>query len=423
MCLTIPAKVIKIGKGVALIEDANSQRSINLNFVSDLKVGDWVLYINNMAVRKISRREASEISELLESFHSEIDPKDLSKKFRTIIEKSKTKELSQKDVEYLLQVSGQEESALFSEADVLRKTYLKEFICIHGIIEFSNYCKNDCTYCGLRNGNRKIKRYRMPAKEIVETAVRAVREKGYKLLVLQSGEDFFYSDDELCGIIKEIKKRAKVFIFMSVGERSKKSYLQMKKAGAAGILFRFETSNPKIFQKIHPRGKSLKKRMELIKYAKKIGYFVATGSIVGLPGQKIEDLAKDILWMKRYSNMASFGPFVPCGNTPLAKKKVGDSNLILKMIAILRLIKNHSRIPVVTALETIIGEEARRKALLAGANALMINLTPEKYRELYEIYPNRFFQKESVWEKFGLFKAEESYQMLEERINEEIKKK
>ena len=164
------------------------------------------------------------------------------------------------------------------------------------------------------------------------------------------------------------------------------------------------------------------RRLDLIKYAKKIGYFIATGSIVDLPGQTIKDLAKDILWMKKYSNMASFGPFIPCEDTPLAKQKMGDSDLTLKIIAILRLIKKTSRIPVVTALETIIGEGARRKALLAGANALMMNLTPEKYRQLYKIYPNKFFQKESVWEKFGLFKAEESYQMLEERLSEEITK-
>jgi len=400
--------------------DSNSKRKINSSLLSNLKIGDWILYINDTAIRKISKKEAKEISNLLVNFHPKINSTDLCEKYRKIIEKSKAKELSEKDIEYLLETENKEKEALFSEADVLRKTYLKDFICIHGIIEFSNYCKNDCTYCGLRLQNNKLERYRMSPDEIVSRAVWAVMEKGYKLLVLQSGDDYFYTDKIILDIIEKIKKQVKVFIFVSVGERSKKSYNLMKKAGASGILLRFETSNANLFKKIHPRGKNLEKRMGIIRYAKKIGYFVATGSIVGIPGQTINDLAKDVLLMKKYSNMATFGPFVPCDNTPLSRKKIGSSELTLKMIAVLRLIKKTSRIPVVTALETIVGEKARKKALLAGANALMINLTPEKYRKLYKIYPHKFYKKTSIWEKYGLFKSEESYQMLKERINEEI---
>lgn len=422
MCLTIPAKVTKLEGNFAVITDSNSTRKVLASFIPDLKIGDWLLYTSDTAVRKISEIDAKEIIGLLESFHPLSDAEKLSQTFKDIIIASKKRDLTKEEIIYLLQTKEAEKEALFAEADVVRKTYLKDFICIHGIIEFSNYCKNDCAYCGLRAQNNTVERYRMSVAEIIDTAVEAVDKKGYKLFVLQSGEDPFYTDEMLLEIIAGIKKRVKAFIFMSIGERSKETYKKMKEAGASGVLFRFETSNLELFKKFHERGKNLQNRLELLEYLRSTGYFVATGSIVGFPGQTIEDIADDILLIKKLAHMASFGPFVPGNNTPLYDQPVGDVHLIIKMIAILRLIMKTGRIPVVTALETLAGKDIRKTALTAGANSLMFNLTPAQYRPLYKIYPNKFHEKENIWEKYGLFKAEESYQMLEERMREEIER-
>jgi len=425
MCLTIPAQIIKLERNQAIIRDSNTAKTVNISLISNLKIGDWILYINDLAVKKISKNDAREISILLKS-PRKINIPELGVRFRNIVKVSHTRDLTKKEIIYLLNADGLEKEALFSEANIIRKAHLKDFICIHGIIEFSNFCKNDCLYCGLRKENQKLKRYRMSVDEIVETAREAVNKKGYKLLVLQSGEDSFYTEEILCKIIKEIKKRCRVFIFMSVGERGCRCYHKMKQAGASGGLFRFETSNPVLFKKLHPQGKDFKSRFKHLEFMKKLGYFVATGSLIGLPDQTIEDLAEDILTMKKWANMISMGPFIPTENTPLAEAPSDEGTkrwkieMNLKMIAILRLLMPTIRIPVVTALETVVGEEGRRKALWAGANSLMFNLTPSKYRPLYKIYDHKFFQKENLWEKYGLFKNEESYKMLKERTQKEL---
>ena len=422
MCLTIPAQVIKLEKGKAVIQENDGFKQIQISLVPNLKVGDWILYINDSALEKIPRNEAKEILELLEVPYQKIDISRLSGKFRDIIQTSKSKDLTKEEVVYLLKTKELEQKALFSEANFVRKTYIKDFICIHGIIEFSNFCKNDCLYCGLRKENLTLPRYRMSIEDIVNIADKAVTEAGYKLLVLQSGEDYFYTDDILEEIIKKIKEKCRVFIFISIGERGYKCYERLKKAGASGVLFRFETSNLELFKKLHPQGKNLANRFEHLRFMKELGYFIATGSIIGLPNQTIENLAEDILTTKKWAHMVSTGPFVPCDNTPLANLVHGNIEMSLKTIAILRLMMKNARIPVVTALETLAGENGRKRALQAGANSLMFNLTPENYRPFYKIYPDKFFQKETIWQKYGLFKYEESYKMLEERMTKEIEK-
>jgi biotin synthase len=423
MCLTIPAQITKLEEGKAVVRENNRFKQVRISLVPDLKVGDWILYINDLALEKIPKNEAKKIWELLKAPHQKIDISKLSGKFKDIIQASKSRDLTKKEIAYLLQTKGLEQKALFSEANLVRKTYIKDFICIHGIIEFSNFCKNDCFYCGLRMENKKLKRYRMSIDEIVKRADWAVNKKGYKLLVLQSGEDYFYTDDMLAEIIRKIKERRRVFVFMSVGERGYDCYKKMKDAGASGTLFRFETSNPELFKRLHPQGKKIESRFEHLRFMKELGYFIATGSIIGLPGQTIEDMVDDILVIQKYGHMVSMGPFVPCDNTPFSEEKAGDPEMNLKMMAVLRLLMPGARIPAVTALKTLLGEEGRKRALLAGANSLMFNLTPAKYRPLYKIYPNKFFKKEEMWENYGLFKYEESYKMLEERMTKEIEKK
>lgn len=423
MCLTIPAKIKEIDGANAVALIGELAKKINISLIPDLKINDWVLYINNIAIKKIPPDEAREILDLLQLSDDLADIDKLDKHFKSIIEVSKTRDLNKEEIIYLLNMEGKEKDALFSEANVVRKTYVKDFICIHGIIEFSNYCRNDCSYCGLRKQNIKLERFRMSVEEIVETAAKAVNVKGYKLLVLQSGEDSFYTDEILVEIIVKIKKKCRVFIFMSIGERGYDCYKKMKEAGLSGVLFRFETSNPELFKKLHPNGKNWSSRFEHLKFMKEMGYFIATGSIIGIPGQTIEDLADDILMMKKWAHMISMGPFVPCEGTPLGNAQPGDVEMNLKMVSILRLLMPKARIPVVTSLETLVGKDGRKRALHAGASSLMLNLTPDKYRLLYKIYSNKFYQKESVWEKYGLFKYEESYKMLEERMIDALETK
>lgn len=424
MCLTIPAKIISLNKNKAAVLNGGIVKEVNVFLTPGLKIGDWILYVSDFALRKISGKDAKEIIELLEDSRKKINISNLSVKFKNIIAASSVRQLGRAEIVYLLNTKGQEKEALFSEANIARKSYLSDFICIHGIIEFSNFCGQDCLYCGLRNQNRKIKRYRMPVREIVQKAKEAVEKKGYKILVLQSGEDYFYTDEMLAEIIGAIKKSCRVFIFMSVGERSRDCYKKMKQAGASGVLFRFETANQKLFKKLHPRGKNFKNRFESLKFMKELGYFIATGSLIGLPGQTTKDLADDILTAQKWANMVSMGPFIPAKNTPLEKRSQTSNSkkteLNLKMIATLRLLRKDIRIPVVTALETLAGASGRKRALQSGANALMLNLTPNKYRQLYKIYDNKFYQKENIWENYGLFKRQGSYAMLEERMKKEL---
>jgi len=415
MCLTIPAKVVEVNGNKAVILRDSAKKTIDIRTVPDLKAGDWVLYISDIAVQKVSAKDAKEILDLLE-YTEKTDPEGLNPRLLEIIKNSKIQKLKKDELEFLLKTNGRERDALYSEAEMIRRTHIKDFFCIHGIIEFSNYCINDCFYCGLRKENDQILRYRMGIGEIVRAAEKAVK-KGYKLLVLQSGDDPFYSKEKLVEILRKIKEKCRVFIFISIGERDFETYKALREAGADGVLFRFETSNENLFKKIHPNGKNFKYRFRLLNYLKELGYFIATGSIIGLPYQDISDLAVDIMVLRDMKvDMVSMGPFVPCPNTPFAKEQAGDIDLALKMISILRLEMKDSRIPVVTALETLDPEKGRKRAIKAGANALMFNVTPKKYQPLYQIYKRRDAYDRKTWEKYGLYNTEESYKMLEEKL-------
>ncbi|MFQ5442662.1 MAG: radical SAM protein [Thermodesulfobacteriota bacterium] len=422
MCLTIPAKIIKASEGRLLIDGPGGAEEVEAPFTTGLRPGDWVLHINRLVIRRISGRDAREIISLLES-GAQVDASLLSPGFRKAVEAVHSGRFDASHIVYLLGCVGQEKEALFKEADTVRKVFLKDFICIHGIIEFSNHCLFNCLYCGLRACNPTPARYRMAPGEIVETAVAAVREKGYKLLVLQAGEDPFYTDAVLVDIIGRIKASSRVFIFISAGERGFESYRSLKEAGASGVLFRFETSNKNLFEDLHPEGKGFSSRFSHLEFFKDLGYYIATGSITGLPGQSLDDIAEDILTTKKWADMVSTGPFVPSPGTPLEGLGAGDPELHLKVIAVLRLVMKSARIPVVTAYETIAeggGEAGRMRALKSGANSIMVNLTPEKYRPLYTIYPERFHDEESIFVKYGLFKYRGSFDMLEKRMAEEI---
>lgn len=420
MCLTIPAQVVEIKKNKAVIKQSNGNQQIDISLIPSVRIGNWILYTGDFAVKKIDSKEASEIMELLRS-HQSVDTTKLRPRFKTILQAVSKRDLTKKEIEYLLRTKDQIHlQALYSEADTIRKSYIRDHICIHGIIEFSNYCVNNCLYCGLRRENIKNKYYRMTPQEIIKVADQAVNLLGYKMLVLQSGDDYWYDDKKLVEIVEGIKKRCRVFIYLSVGDRAFETYKKLKQAGADGVLYRFETSNSKLYAKLHPQ-KTLKDRLDHLKFMKKLGYVISSGSIVGLPGQTISDLANDILLMKKLKVfMPSMGPFIPADNTPFAKKSHGGFGMSLKMIAVTRLLLKKSRIPITTALETIGPKDARKQAFKAGANSIMFNLTPAKYRKNYKIYKNKFYDEKRKIEKWGLFKGEASYKMLEKELKVKI---
>lgn len=416
MCLTIPGQVIRCSGSKAIVWQYDRAMEVDISLLPDTKPGDWILYISSMAIKRIDKKDADEIMELLVS-KPPIEMGLLDSRFVWIIKESRVRDLKRDELIYLLNSEGLEKEALFREAEITRKAYIRDFICVHGIIEFSNYCRNNCKYCGLRRDNTNIKRYRMEVNDIVDLAVDSVNGKGYKLLVLQSGEDLYYTKDMLVDMIKKIKSKCRVFIFMSIGDRDYETYKSLREAGASGVLYRFETSNKELFSQVHD--KDFSRRFEHLRFIKELGYFIASGSLIGLPGQTTGDLAEDLLTVKGLSvNMISMGPFVPCEGTPFGNEPSGSIDISLKMISVARLLMKKIRIPVVTALETLDSVNGRRLAMRAGANALMFNLTPEEYCRDYKIYPDRFIERNSLLEKYALFKNDGSYEMLEKRLQE-----
>ena len=275
---------------------------------------------------------------------------------------------------------------LFQTADKIRKENVGDEVHLRGLIEFSNICKCSCKYCGLRSQNKNLERYRILKDEIISSVKNAVN-LGYKTIVLQSGEDNFYSFDKLCEIIKEIKKYD-VALTLSIGEKSFDEYKAYKQAGADRYLLRIETTDKILYKKMHPN-MSFENRVACLYNLKTLGYEVGTGCLVGLPEQTTDSLADDILFFKDLNaDMIGIGPFIPNQNTPLADEKGGDFWLALKVMAITRIMLPDINIPATTAMETL-NPNGRIIALQSGANVVMPNVTPSKYRAKYEIYPNK----------------------------------
>ncbi len=276
---------------------------------------------------------------------------------------------------------------LFSLADKIRKENTGDGVHLRGLIEFSNFCKRSCAYCGLQFSNKNLQRYRMDENEIIETARKGAR-LGYKTVVLQSGEDNFYNEKRICRIIEEIKK-FDLAITLSIGERSKSEYKSFKLSGADRFLLRIETTDENLYKKLHP-GMDFKNRVNCLYNLKEAGYETGTGSLVGLCGQTVDSLACDILFYKKLdADMVGIGPFIPHPDTPLRGELNKENfNLALKMMAITRIMLPDINIPATTAMETI-NPNGRIIALKSGANVVMPNITPNKYREKYEIYPGK----------------------------------
>lgn len=292
--------------------------------------------------------------------------------------------LSKKEIELLLRCKGRTLNYLYNKANQIRLKYHGKVVHLRGIIEFSNYCNQNCYYCGLRKDNQKLKRYRLKERDIVMMALKAVK-LGYKTIVLQSGEDG-YDAEKMARVIRDIKEKANVAITLCLGERDYSEYRLWKNAGADRYLLKHETADRDLYQILHP-GMTYKNRIQRLHWLKKLGYQVGSGNIIGLSGQNEEMLARDILLFKELDlDMVGIGPFISHPATPLKECKNGTVEMTLKVLALTRLLLPLSHLPATTALGTI-DPQGRQKALKTGANVVMPNVTDTSFRSLYEIYP------------------------------------
>ena len=275
---------------------------------------------------------------------------------------------------------------LFNEADRIRRENVGDEIHLRALIEFSNICKRQCLYCGLRSPNKEVERYRLSKDEILISAKKAI-DLGYRTIVLQSGEDDNYYSDKMCDIIRSIKE-FDVAVTLSMGEKTFDEYKAYREAGADRYLIRIETTDKKLYENMHPNA-SFENRIRCLEDLKTLGYEVGTGCLVGLPNQTIESLADDILFFKEIdADMIGIGPFIPHAQTPLKDEKVGDFWLALKVMALTRINLPTINIPATTAMETLF-PDGRIIALLSGANVVMPNVSAIDCRKKYEIYPNK----------------------------------
>ncbi len=278
---------------------------------------------------------------------------------------------------------------LFQKSREASKKFYGNDIYLRGLIEFTNYCKNDCYYCGIRRSNRNASRYRL-TKEQILSCCREGYELGFRTFVLQGGEDGHYSDEVLLSIIREIKKTyPDCALTLSIGERPYGSYKEFYDAGADRYLLRHETADQAHYAKLHPSGMTLESRKQCLWDLKKIGFQVGSGFMVGSPGQTSAHLAQDLLFLQELQpQMVGIGPFIPHHDTPFAAEQNGTAELTLFLIGLIRLMLPASLLPATTALGTI-DPMGREKGILAGANVVMPNLSPQGVRDKYLLYDNK----------------------------------
>ncbi|XOQ47384.1 MAG: [FeFe] hydrogenase H-cluster radical SAM maturase HydE [Eubacteriales bacterium] len=287
---------------------------------------------------------------------------------------------------------------LFEKARSVADKNFGNRIYVRGLIEFTNYCKNDCFYCGIRKSNRNAQRYRLTKEEILSCCENGY-SLGFRTFVLQGGEDPFFTDDKIADLVFSIKKAyPDCAVTLSIGEKSEEAYRKFRETGADRYLLRHETANPEHYGKLHPPELSLANRMRCLEQLKGLGYQTGTGFMVGSPYQTTENLAEDLLFIKKFDpQMVGIGPFVPHHDTPFADFPAGKLERTLHLISILRLMLPNALLPATTALGTI-HPEGREKGILAGANVVMPNLSPVGVRKKYELYDNKICTGEEAAE-------------------------
>lgn len=293
------------------------------------------------------------------------------------------------DLEYLLSLEEQDEKQrLYDFADEIRRRYVGDGILIRGIVEFSNYCSNSCMYCGLNRQNEAIKRYRLDHNQICE-CVAGMYADGIRTVVLQSGEQDDLDAVWLKELIEKIKKNFNIAVTLSVGEAGRREYELWREAGADRYLLKIECYDKAIYESVHP-GMSFENRIRCLMDHKALGYQTGSGVIVGIKGQTVESLANSIKFFAELDiDMIGIGPFIPHRSTVLGNEKPGRLDMVLKVVALTRIITRNTHMPATTATGSIGRGDARILALQAGANVLMPNYTPMEYKKLYEIYPGK----------------------------------
>jgi len=328
--------------------------------------------------------------------------------------------LTRKEYEELLEKAGNQEirARLAQEAVRLRKLYYGDKVFTRGLIEFSNYCKNNCYYCGIRCGNPNVKRYRLSREEILDCCENGYG-LGFRTFVLQGGEDPFYTDERMAEIVREVKTRyPDCALTLSIGERSYESYRILREAGADRYLLRHETADEAHYRKLHPESMTLANRKRCLQDLKTLGYQVGAGFMVGSPGQTGAQLAEDLCFLEELQpEMVGIGPFIPHHDTPFAEAEAGSTDLTLFLLSVIRILLPKTLLPATTALGTL-DPKGREKGLLAGANVVMPNLSPVKNRKQYDLYDNKICTGEEAAEcRQCLARRVESvgYRLVEER--------
>ena len=302
----------------------------------------------------------------------------------------KERDLTDEEFEKLILCEDKETTEyLASKAREVREAVYGKEVYLRGLIEFTNYCKNDCLYCGIRRSNKNAERYRLTSEQILNCC-----EIGYKLgfrtFVLQGGEDAYFSDDVLVPLIKEIKEKyPECALTLSIGEREKESYQKLFDAGADRYLLRHETADKEHYESLHPAELSFDHRIRCLWDLKEIGYQVGCGMMIGSPNQTVKHLIKDLRFLQDFKpEMVGIGPFIPHHDTPFADRETGSVDITLKLLSIIRIMLPEVLLPATTALGTADGL-GREKGILAGANVVMPNLSPTDVRDKYLLYDNK----------------------------------
>lgn len=299
-----------------------------------------------------------------------------------------TGDLSDNELKLLIE-NGSFNEPLARAADIRRRENYGDKVYIRGLIEFTNYCRNNCYYCGIRRDNKNAERYRLTKDEILLCCDEGYR-LGFRTFVMQGGEDPYYTDEMICDIVTEIKRRyPDCAVTLSIGEKPRESYQAFFDAGADRYLLRHETADSIHYGRLHPEKMSLENRKRCLYDLKDIGYQVGSGFMVGSPYQTTENLISDLRFLQKLKpDMIGIGPYITHADTPFAGFKNGDVMLTLRLVSILRLMFPYALIPSTTALGTI-HPQGRELGLKAGANVVMPNLSPVSVRKLYSLYENK----------------------------------
>ena len=295
---------------------------------------------------------------------------------------------------------------LFERAREVRHAHYGRDVYIRGLIEFTNYCRNDCYYCGIRKSNSCLSRYRLTEEEILSCCGNGY-ELGFRTFVLQGGEDGWFTRERTTALIRRIHEEfPDCAITLSVGEREREEYQEYFDAGANRFLLRHETADEEHYRYLHPAELSLKHRKECLWNLRHIGYQVGSGIMVGSPGQTAEHLAEDLLFLQELQpHMVGIGPFIPHKDTPFKEEKAGTLELTLFLLGLVRLMLPKVLMPATTALSTI-HPDGRKMGILAGANVVMPNLSPQENRKLYSLYDNKRCMGDEAAEGLAMLRAE-----------------